>query len=292
MANDEYWLAPALVRARFDAASASYDRAAGAVDELRARLLERLDLVKLNPQRVLDLGAGTGKGTRALKDRYAKAQVLALDSSFGMSTQARTRRGWFRRFEIAAGDAAALPLKNAAFDLVFSHLLLPWCNSLDAVFAEVARILRPGGLFLFSSLGPDTGRELRRLWRELDPAVHVHAFIDMHDVGDALLRNAFADPVMDVEQLTVTYPSFDALVREARELGVTNVAAGRPQGLGSKRKLLALREAYDKVRGAMEPLPVTLELVYGHAWRSTAARRDASGEVRVPLTQIARRRPG
>lgn len=292
MPTDEYWLAPKLVRARFDRASGGYDAAAAVIGEIRQRLLERLDLVRLTPERVLDLGAGTGLGTRALKIRYPKAHLLGLDSAFGMTRRADRQRSWWRRFDVAIGDAAVLPLRERVLDLVFSHLMLPWCNSPDAVFAEVARVLRPGGLFLFSSLGPDTGRELRALWRQLDPAVHVHAFMDMHDVGDALLRSGFADPVMDVEHMTITYPDFDTLVAEARALGATNLAAGRPRGLGSKLKLRELRAGYAQLSGPGQPLPVTLEVVYGHAWIPVASRRAAGPqEVRVPLRQIGRRPP-
>ncbi len=290
-ADGAFWLAPRLVRARFSRASQQYDAASAIVTELRQRLLERLELVRLAPQRVLDLGAGTGMGTRALKQRYPKAHVVALDSSSGMSRQASTQRGWLRRFEVCMADAASLPFAAEHFDLVFSHLMLPWCNSPDAVFEEVARVLRPGGLFLFSSLGPDTAIELRRLWHELDDDVHVHAFMDMHDVGDGLVRQRFADPVMDLERLTVTYANLDDLLREARQLGVTNLAAGRRRGLGSKRNLHALRAGYAALARADARLPVTLEVVYGHAWISEQShvKAHSGGEIRIPVGQISRR---
>ncbi|MET0661230.1 MAG: malonyl-ACP O-methyltransferase BioC [Steroidobacteraceae bacterium] len=287
--SNEYWLDPRLVRARFNRAADGYDAAAAVITELRQRLLERLDVVRLAPERVLDLGAGTGTGTRALKNRYPKAQVLGLDSAHRMLLQARAQRGWLRPFDLVCADAAALPLRSAAFDLVFSHLMLPWCNSLDAVFEEVARVLRPGGLFSFSSLGPDTGAELRRLWRSLDASVHVHGFMDMHDVGDALIRTGFSDPVMDVETVTVTYPTVEHLVREFRQLGTTNLAAGRPRGLGSRTKSQRLASAYQALKRADDALPVTVEVVYGHAWSVQRPLRVRDGEVRVPLERIGRR---
>jgi malonyl-CoA O-methyltransferase len=289
--RNDYWLAPRLVRRQFSRVSRDYDGAAVVIAELRNRLLERLDLVKLTPNRVLDVGAGTGTGARALKDRYPKAQVIALDSAVDMLVQASTRRGWWRKFDLLCADAATLSLRGDEIDLVFSHLTLPWCNSLDAVLAEVARVLRPGGLVMFTSLGPDTARELRTLWARLDPAVHVHAFLDMHDVGDALVRAGFADPVMDVERLTVTYASFDALLAELRQLGLTNLAAGRPRSLGSKLKSQALRSGYEALNegGA---LPLTVEVVYGHAWVTERRSRqtETNGEVRIPLARIGRRR--
>jgi malonyl-CoA O-methyltransferase len=290
--SNEYWLDPALVRARFNRASTRYDAAAAVINELRQRLLERLDLVRIAPQRVLDLGAGTGTGTRALKNRYPKAQVMALDSAQRMLLQATAQQSWWRRFDRVCADAAALPLGAKTFDLVFSHLMLPWCNTLDVIFSEVARILRPGGLFLFSSLGPDTAREWRQIWRGLDDAVHVHGFIDMHDVGDALVRAGFADPVMDVETITITYPSVDRLVQEMRQLALTNVAAGRPRGLGSKAKSRQLASSYEAKRRPDGSLPITVELVYGHAWWLEPKPADRTqGEVRIPLERIGRRQP-
>lgn len=289
--SNEYWLDPGLVRARFNRASAHYDESAAVITELRQRLLERLDLVRLIPERVLDLGAGTGTGTRALKQRYPKAQVFALDSAQRMLLQARAQQGWLRKFDLICGEAAALPLQPATFDLAFSHLMLPWCNAPDAVFEEVARILRPGGLFSFSSLGPDTARELRRAWRNVDAAVHVHGFIDMHDVGDALTRAGFADPVMDVETVTITYSSLEHLVREFRQLALTNVAAGRPRGLGANIRSRQLASGYETFRRADGSLPVTVEVVYGHAWMAPkSGRKERSGEVRIPLERIGRRR--
>jgi malonyl-CoA O-methyltransferase len=286
--DQPYWLDPRLVRAQFNRASSTYDSAAAVINELRQRVLERLDLVRLAPARILDLGAATAIGTRALKDRYPKAQVLALDSAFRMLEQAKRQQGWWRKFDSICADAAALPLHDHTFDLVFSHLALPWCNSPDEVFQEVGRVLRPGGLLMFSSVGPDTARELRSLWGRLDTEIHVHAFIDMHDIGDALVRAGFADPVMDVETLTITYPTFDALLTEARRLGVTNLAAGRPHGLGSKANTRQLRAEYEALKTGA-PLPVTVEVVYGHAWASAPRHRASGGEVRVPINQIGRR---
>ncbi|MET0984745.1 MAG: malonyl-ACP O-methyltransferase BioC [Steroidobacteraceae bacterium] len=286
--SNEYWLDPRLVRARFNRAADRYDAAAAVITELRQRLLERLDVVRLAPERVLDLGAGTGTGTRALKNRYPKAQVLGVDSAQRMLLQARAQRGWLRPFDLVCADAAVLPLRTAAFDLVFSHLMLPWCNSLDAVFEEIARVLRPGGLLSFSSLGPDTAYELRRLWRNLDASVHVHSFMDMHDVGDALVRAGFSDPVMDVETLTVTYPTMEHLLLEFRHLGLTNLAAGRRRGLGSQAKAQRLASGYDALRRADGALPVTVEVVYGHAWSVPRPTR-VKGEVRVPVERIGRR---
>lgn len=284
----EHWLPPKRVRQHFDRASATYDRAAGVISELRTRLLERLDLVKLNPLAILDLGSATGAGARALKDRYRKAQVIALDASPKMAAQSWKRRGWLRPFDVVSADARRLPLRAKSVDLVFSHLMLPWVNEPDAVFAEVARVLRPGGVFMFTTVGPDTARELRGGWG--DGATHVHAHLDMHDIGDALTRARLADPVMDVERLTATYSDIDALLSEMRNLGITNAARAAPQGFTGRGRIAAFKRAYESLRTDGR-LPLTIEAVYGHAWcvEGTSQNRP-NGEIVVPLSRIGRRK--
>lgn len=286
--SDEFFLSPSQVRRAFDRASATYDAAAGVPAEIRARLLERLDIVRLQPRMVLDLGAGTGHASRALKQRYRTAEILAMDLSGGMLVEANRRQSWWRRFHRLQADAHRLPLPDASVDLVFSNLLLQWCHDPDAVFQEIARVLRPGGLLNFATLGPDTLRELRAAWRSQDPHVHVHRFIDMHDLGDALLRAGLAEPVMDTERLTVTYPDADALLRELGQCGGGNLAAGRPRGLTGKGRLAGLRQALEPAPG--EPLKISVEVVYGHAWAQELRRREPTGEVRIPFSQIGHRR--
>lgn len=288
--RDEFYLDPRDVRRSFDAASATYDRASSVQAEIRGRLLERLDIVRLQPNVVLDLGSATGAGARALSQRYASAQVIALDVSQLMLREARRHQGWLRKFARIAGDAASLPLKDSSVDLVFSNLMLQWCNEPHRVFAEIARVLRPGGLLTFTTLGPDTLKELRAAWRQIDARTHVNRFIDMHDLGDALMRSGFADPVMDTERLTVTYGSFELLAEDLKKSGSRNINADRPRGLTGRRALSGLREELEKSRRE-GVLPATLEVVYGHAWAGERRRAAAgNGEVRVPLESIRRRR--
>ena len=285
---DEFYLDPADVRRSFDKAAKSYDAAAAVPTEIRNRLLERLDLVKLQPKVVLDLGAGTGHSSKALKQRYKSAEVVAVDLSPAMLVESNQRQSWLRRFHRVAADAHRLPIKDGSAQLVFSNLMLEWCHDPDAVFQEIRRVLQPGGLLTFASLGPDTLRELRDGWRKIDAYPHVHRFIDMHDLGDALMRAGLAEPVMDTERLTVTYPSLDALLKELTESGSTNLAHGRARGLTSKGHLQALRSA---VRPATENavLPVSVEVVYGHAWAvELRPRSKIGGEVRIPVSSLTR----
>jgi malonyl-CoA O-methyltransferase len=291
---DEYFLSAQAVRRAFDAASGDYGAAAGVPREIRARLLERLDLVRLAPAAALDLGAGDGEGARALKDRYPGAQVLALDLSEKMLERAARRRRFWRRFERVLGDAQRLPLRSGSVDLVFSNLMLEWCADPDAVFGEVRRVLSPGGLFTFTTLGPDTLKELRERWRRLDAYPHVHRFIDMHDLGDALMRARFAEPVMDMERLTVTYASFEVLHRELRSLGSRNLAQGRRRGLAG-RSYRALVEEMRRELIQDGVLPVSIEVVYGHAWAGVPGKAEVGtpgAEVRVPVSALGHRRRG
>jgi len=278
------------VRRSFDAASADYDAAAVLQEEVRSRLLARLDYMTLEPQVILDLGAGTGRASRVLKRRYPKAQVLALDIAPGMLKEAGRQQGWWRRFDRVCANASLLPLKDASVDLVVSNLMLQWCDPPDRVFAEVRRVLKPRGLFTFTSFGPDTLKELRLAWSAVDDRPHVHRFIDMHDLGDALLRAGLAEPVLDVEHFTLTYPDAVSLMRELKIIGATNASRGRSAGLTGRRALKSLATAYEAFRRE-GVLPATYEVVYGQAWGNLSGPRKTlpKGEARIGVDQITRR---
>ena len=286
-APDEFDLDPLRVRRAFDRASRTYDRSAAVQSEIRARLFERLDLIRLKPTTVLDLGAGTGTGARVLKDRYPSAQVIALDSSISMLKRARAHQRWLKPFRRVAGDGAALPLKKASTDLVISNLMLEWCSDPDAVFREMRRVLRTDGLVMFTTLGPDTLKELRAASASAWGRAQVQRFIDMHDLGDALMRAGFADPVMDTETLTVTFSSVRALAKELRETGAMPHRPIR-SGLMSRRRFDALE---DRFQPNAAPHRFTLEVVYGQAWvPNYPAPTRMGSDVAIPLTAIRGRK--
>jgi len=275
------------VRRFFDRAGATFDAAAVLHAEVRGTLLQRLDLTDLTPGVVVDAGAGTGHGSRALKRRYPKARVLALDSALGMLRAAARQGSWRRPFARICATAERLPLADGSVDLILSNLMLPWCDP-DAVFAEFRRVLAPRGFLSFTSLGPDTLRELRSAWEQVDSHSHVNHFIDMHDLGDALVRAGFAAPVLDVERYTLTYTELSRLAADLKAVGACNATAGRPRGLTGRRKFAALQAAYEPYRQEGR-LPATYEVVFGQAWAPVAAsRRRGAEDSTVSLQEIER----
>lgn len=279
------------VRDSFSRAAAHYDETAVLQREVGQRMLERLELIRIDPARIVDIGCGPGRWTQALAQRFPKAHTIGLDIAYGMLQHAAQRGSWWQRLRSKTtwmcGDAEALPLADQSVDLLFSNLTLQWCGNLDAPFAEFQRVLRPGGLLLFSSFGPDTLKELRQSWRHVDHYNHVNAFIDMHDVGDALIRTGFSDPVMDVEHYTLTYRELMPLMRELKAIGAHNVTQGRPPGLTGRAKLAELTRAYEAFRRADGLLPCTYEVVHGHAWL-LERRVKTPGETRVSLDALRR----
>jgi malonyl-CoA O-methyltransferase len=259
------------VRRSFERAAGTYDEAAVLQREVGARLLEHLDPIRIVPDRVLDLGCGTGETLAALQRRYARATVIGLDLAQAMLEQASARSPWWRRAlggrpaALVCADAEHLPLAAGSVELVFSNLALQWCDP-GRVFAEAARVLSPQGLFLFSTFGPDTLLELRAAFAASGGGAHVNTFIDMHDLGDALVASGFADPVMEMEVVTLEYTSVEALARDLKAIGAVNALPGRARGLSGRGRWTRMTRSYERFR-RRGSLPATFEVVYGHAWK-------------------------
>jgi malonyl-CoA O-methyltransferase len=282
--TERYRIDRSAMRAAFDGASETYDESAVLQARVREELIDRLSLVALEPGVVLDLGAATGSAARSLAQRYPAALIVALDVSPAMLRRAASRS------LVVCADATRLPLATASVDLVYSNLMLQWCDEPDAVFAEAHRVMRPGGFLSFSTFGPDTLSELRAAWSAADGFSHVNRFIDMHDIGDALVRAGFTEPVMDVERVCLTYPDVLALMRDLKAIGAHNVTIGRARGLTGRARLARMTEAYEPRRQAGR-LPATYEVVYGAAWRGQepSSARVVGGEARIPIGAIRRR---
>jgi len=282
--DDPYRIDKQLARRAFDAAAATYDAAAELQYEIGDRMMERLDFIRLQPQRILDLGAGTGRFTAALLKRYRKADIVALDIAPAMLAHVRARAGWLRKPACICADAELLPFADDSFEFIFSNLMLQWCTDLEGTLAELRRILAPGGLLMFTTFGPDTLMELRTSWQAADGHTHVNRFPDLHDVGDLLIRTRWADPVMDSERMTVTYRELRRLLQDLKQIGAHNVTAGRLRGLTGRQRWQAFHEPYERYRtGGV--LPASYEVVYGHAW--SPVNKVAGHGNEVPLASLA-----
>lgn len=262
------------VRRNFARAAAGYDASAVLPREVASRMLDRLDYVKIEPQRVLDVGCGTGGSLAALSERYPKASVLGADASEAMLLAGRGQRSrlrWLLPFmrsnaaSLLSADVQALPLKAASTGLVWSNLMLHWLDDPLPAFREMHRVLDVGGLLMFSTFGPDTLKELRACFA--DGYEHTHRFIDMHDYGDMLVACGFADPVMDVEVLTMTYSGVADLFRDLRRNGAACAMRERRHGLMGRKTWQAACANYEKLIKD-DRLPATFEIVYGHAWKA------------------------
>lgn len=249
--------------------------------EVERRMAERLELVRLDPVRLLDVGSGDGEGSGLMARRYPQAECVVLDAAHAVLLRSRTRalaarsllqraREWAGGASNGAhavcGDFSRLPFAPRSFQLAWSNLALAWAGDPLPAFRELCRVLDIGGLLMFSTYGPDTLKELREAFAQVDTAPHVHRFIDMHDLGDMLVAAGFAEPVMDMEVITLTYPDFDALVRDLRSSGQANAALDRRRGLIGRQAWQGVRERYESLRQAGR-LPATVEVIYGHAWR-------------------------
>jgi malonyl-CoA O-methyltransferase len=282
----------------FDRAAPHYEAAATLQQQIREELLSRLDYFALSPHWILDLGAGTGAGARSLRRRFRRARVLALDIAPGM-LRVVPRRPWpwaRPRIERLCADAGALPLADQSIDLAFSNLMLQWCDRPEAVLRELARVLVPGGLLLFSTFGPSTLQELRAAWGAADSGVHVSEFPGMQALGEAAMRAGLEPPVLDTDTHLLHYADVPALMQALRRPGARNAARARARGLTSPRRLQAMVRAYEQSRSA-RGLPATYEVLYGAVFAPKAepgapprTARSAGGEHVVPLSALGRRR--
>ena len=291
--HDELALDKREVRRAFEHAARTYDAAAVLQHEVCARMLERLEYVKHAPHAILDAGSGTGNAVPALLARYPGARLVALDLSHAMVDRARRRTQWWKRLPGlraplfgVCGDIERLPLATASVGLVWSNLALQWVSDLAHATRELHRVLAPGGLAMFSTFGPDTLKELRSAYEGTDGRTHVNRFVDMHDIGDMLIAAGFADPVMDMEAITLTYADVRALMRDLKAIGAHNATRGRPAGLSARSLLAAVERNYEVFRRDGK-LPATFEVVYGHAWKP-APRVSATGRSVIEIKSVTR----
>lgn len=268
----DFHLDRARLRRNFGRAATSYENHDALQREVQADLLARLDFYDESPDRkgllpehILDIGAGTGLGTAQIKARYPKAEVIALDIALPMLKAAKRHSGWLKPLRRVCAEATALPFPDHSMDIVHSNLCFQWVDNLEALFAECCRVLKVGGFLVFSSFGPDTLKELRAAWASVDEHSHVGRFLDMHDVGDAVLNAGLRDPVLQTNHYTLTYSQPRKLLDDLRGLGATHADAARPRGLTGKARYRAMLEAYEAMR-VDGRIPASWEVVAAHAW--------------------------
>ncbi len=278
-----------LVLGRFARSAPTFDSADVIHSEARSRMLERLPFFELKPRRVLDLGSATGKGTIELNALYPNAQILAIDLAAPMASINKNRCSSLDSVTSLVGDAEKLPLLDDTVDLIFANLILPWCDP-QGLFQEAARVLCDGGLMLFSTVGPDTFQEIRRAWMGIDEHIHVHGFLDMHDLGDTAVRSGLTEPVMDIDRFQLTYQNREQLFEDLRATGATNMAFGRRTQLTSPGRWESFCGQLEacRVEGS---LSISIELVFGLAWGLASSTKPNDKVVSIPIEDITEALP-
>lgn len=278
------------VIARFNKAALSYEKASILQREIADRLLDRLSLLGIQPQLILDIGARSGYTSQLWSDYYPQAYVIAVDWAEKMLME-----GSAGISKICA-EPEKIPLPDQSADLIIANLVWHWVNDPMLCLREWRRLLKPGGVLLLTTVGPDTLQELRASFAAVDEFPHVHLFLDMHDIGDALMLAKFSEPVMQAERLVLTYRQMEDLMLDLRGAGVGNALHSRRRGLYGKQRwgkmLNHYKNFYDKEAG----FPATIEIIYGLAWSNDSSLnfQDEDGNVRIPLSTLkySRRRGG
>ncbi len=262
-----------------------YQKAAVVPHLIGGRLFEKLELIKLAPTRVLDLGTGTGQFLKPLKTRFPQATVYGVDIALPMLVFNKKHQQWRHKFSLAAANSAHLPFLDNTFEFIFMNMVLPFGCDLVTTFKEISRVLKPDGLFLFSSCGSDTLKELKTAWQQVDTDEHINQFPDMHDVADMLLHEGFADPVVDMEVLTVNYQSVRQLIHELKNIGSVKLSSTMFKGLYTKDLIRKISENYTTADGYY---PVSVEVIYGHAWGKQLGTsiKNMDGSVSIPISRI------
>jgi malonyl-CoA O-methyltransferase len=272
----------------FNQHATEYELAAKVQQEIGGRLLERLHYLKMSPQRILDLGCGPGFFSRELALMYPKAQIVGLDLAKSMLIQARKKHSWRRKWSLVAADMKNLPFATGAFDLVFANQVIHWGDSLPHVFRELNRVMQANGCLMFTTLGPDTFKELKDAWSTVNAYAHVNEFPDMHDVGDCLMSEHFLEPVMDMELLAIHYETLSKLLTSLKAQGVKNINSARNQGLTGKASWKLFEQNYSGMQTDTGKYPLTYEVVYGHAWKGEQRKTGQGIETMIPISQITR----
>ncbi|MCL9685500.1 malonyl-ACP O-methyltransferase BioC [Legionella maioricensis] len=274
----------------FNKHATEYELVAKVQREIGDRLFERLQYLKISPKRILDLGCGPGTFSRELTAMYPKAQVFGLDFAHGMLLEAKKKQSWRRKWSLVTADMKNMPFATGMFDLVFANQVIHWGSPLARVFRELNRVMNVNGCLMFTTLGPDTFKELKGAWAGVNQHAHVNEFVDMHDIGDCLMAEHFLEPVMDMELLSVHYETLPHLIKALKAQGVRNIHSARNQGLTGKTAWQQFEKNYATVQTDKGKYPLTYEVVYGHAWKGEQRRTGNGIETLIPVSQILKRK--
>jgi len=247
------------IRNTFNSASSNYDDNAFLQNEIANRLAEKLKVISIKPQTIIDLGSGTGFLSNKTAEIFPNANLVCVD--FAQKSLLENSQN----LKVCA-NAYELPFASNSVDFIVSNLMMQWCPDLKTLFNECFRVLKPQGLFLFTTFGPDTLKELKRSWSAVDSSAHVNNFIDMHDIGDQMLQSGFQSPIMEMENITLTYEKVLDLMHDLKSIGAQNVS-NRSKTLTGKTKFKKMIEMYESYRSDGK-LPATYEVIYGHAWKN------------------------
>lgn len=292
--DTKYALDKSQIAKSFNKIAANYDQVAILQREIAHRLVERLDYINIHPEVIVELGSATGYCTQLIQQRYPQAKIIAIDLAFNMLSYAIEKSP--TQINPICADAYHLPLQDNSVDLIISNMMLPWCDDHEMLFRECHRVLRPEKLLMFTTLGPDTLKELRLSWASVDNYPHVNVFTDMHDIGDALVQAQFLDPVMDSENIQLLYPRTELILQDLKMMGSQNMNCDKRKSLISKSKHTQLLSEYEKYRLDSGEVPVSCEITYGHAWSANwheGQAADNEGTVSISLEHLKRliRRP-
>lgn len=272
----------------FNRCASEYELVAKVQQEIGSRLFERLHYLKISPKRILDLGCGPGVFSHQLSSMFPKAQIVGLDLAPAMLLEAKKKQGWRRKWSLTVADMRSMPFATGSFDLVFANQVIHWGGSLPQVFREINRVMNVNGCLMFTTLGPDTFKELKSAWSGVNQHAHVNEFADMHDVGDSLMAERFLDPVMDMELLSVHYETLPKLLKSLKTQGVRNINPERNPGLTGRHSWRQFEKNYTAMHTEQGKYPLTYEVVYGHAWKGEQRKTASGTETLIPIAQIRR----
>ena len=274
MINKEY------KRKSFNRAALTYDSCSDLQDRISDNLIHRLNSIELNPINILDLGCGTGRNGIKLRRKYEMSEIINYDFSENMLREARqkqqlisSKKDKISPYSYICADIEEIPIEENSLDLVWSSSTIQWCNKLDSVFDQVKKILRPGGLFIFSTFGPNTLNELREITENLSKEKKTNIFIGIDSISDSLMYSGFSPPILDVENFKVTYKDVRKLFFDIKGIGATNGNVSKNSGLSGKSFTKNIIKNYEIYR-KNNLLPASYEVIYGHTWNIPKPNTD------------------